>query len=398
MSIFVYRAINRERKSVDGQITADSPRQARDLLRQQGLLVRELSAPTSRRSWLTRRRGTKTKLASAVRELATLLSVGVSVDESLAILVEQNHGVFQSSLMTLRERVSSGVSLAVAMNEQPDVFDELTRRMVEVGENSGNLDEVLRQLATYQDRSLQIKDRVVGALLYPAIVFAASIGVAVFLMIVVVPMLISGLVDAGQTLPWPTRLLKFMSDTLVENGVGVLFFLIVLVALASWSYRSTSGRRRWQELFLRVPVVGSMVRRQAISRAAMVISTLLGSGIEYLNAAEIAARTTTHLPLREALGKSSELINGGIEIGEALRASTYFPPMVVHIFAIGQATGQLEELLDRLATDYDQQVASLSHRLASVLEPILIIVLAIFVGFILLATLLPILEAGNVLS
>jgi len=400
MSVFAYKAIDHQSSTYHGTLIADSARQARDLLRSRGLRVRDLVLQRERDSFwsqMTLRRIPASKVSMAIRELSTLLSVGMPIVEAIQTIAKQHKGAFHTSLLMLKDRVAGGASLAEAMREQPGVFDELSTRMIEVGENAGNLDEVLQQLADFKERSLQLKDRVLGALLYPAIVFATSLLVTLFMMTVVVPMLLSSLVEAGRPLPWPTKALQTLSNLLVNHGFwAALLTLIGFVGLVSF-IRTSTGRRMWHTALLRTPILGQMLKKQTISRLSMVISTLMRSGMEYLKAMEIAAKTTTNVVIRNALESTKEEINAGRDIGAALEETEAFPAVVIQVFAVGQETGRLEEMLDRLSTDYDRQVASLSTRLASVLEPALILLLAVFVGFILFATLLPILEAGNVL-
>lgn len=401
MPVFVYKAIDQRRAVSSGTIAADSPRQARDSLRARGLKVEEIrlqdAVPRGRARWLFRKRAGAAQLASLLRELATLLAVGIDLVEALGTLAEQHRGQFQTAILMLKDRVAGGARLAEAMGEQPGVFSELTLRMVEVGESSGNLEAVLDQLADFQERSLQLRDRVLGTLIYPTIVFTTALGVTLFLMTVVVPMLLTNLVESGRPLPWPTRMLKGMSDTLLEEGwllaIGGLAVGIAVVVVL----RTERGRRIWHRWQLRLPLVGSLAQRQAIARLSATMATLMRSGIVYLQAAEIAARATGNLVIREALVESGRQVAAGKDIGEALKETKVFPALVIHIFSIGQRSGELEPMLDRLAIDYDRQVNSLANRLASALEPLLILVLAVVVGFILFATLLPILEAGNVL-
>jgi len=400
MPVYHYKVQDIRARSASGTIAAESPRHARDELRARGFAVEELR-PHERSggvgSWLLRRRARSSQVVSVLRELATLLAVGVGIADALETLIRQHRGAFQTTLALLRDRVVGGAGLAEAMRDEPYVFSELAIRMVEVGENTGNLEDVLEQLAGFLEDSSQLRDRVVGALLYPAIVFLTALGVTLFLMTVVVPMLLSGLVEAGRPLPWPTRALKFFSDGLVSHGHVMAMGALVLVVSGVGLVRTRKGRYVWQRLLLRTPLVGSLSRRQTISRLAGTMATLLRSGIEYLPAAEIAARSADSLVFREALFAANETIAAGQEIGRALELTGVFPPLVIHVFAVGQTSGRLEEMLDRLAIDYARQVKNLSQRLASVLEPLLILVLAVFVGFILFATLLPILEAGNVL-
>jgi len=297
----------------------------------------------------------------------------------------------------VRDRVLQGSSLAEALAEHPDVFDSLAVRMVEVGENSGRLDVVLDQLAGYKERSLQLKDRVLTALLYPAVVLTAATAVSVFLMVVVVPMLLTNLQEMGRTLPWPTRVLKVLSEFLVSHGWIALLAMAAAFVCLVFMARTRRGQLIIHRLLLRIPLIGSMIMRQNISRAAMVMATLLRGGVVYMSALEIAARSSTNSVIRRAFEQSGEEVGAGRDLGPALEKTGVFPPLVIHVFSVGQESGQLEDLLDRLAADYDRQVTTQSARLATVLEPILIMVLAVIVGFILFATLLPILEAGNVL-
>ena len=209
MPVFSYIARDARQIRVRGAISADSPHQARESLRARALLIEELSAETTssrfRVGWLVRKRALKSQVVEVLRELATLLAAGIDVIDAIEVLSRQHRGHMQMSLLLLRDRIASGARMAEAMAEQTHIFDELSIRMTEVGENAGNLDVVLEQLADFQERSQQLKDRVIGALLYPAIVFVTASGISVFLMTVVVPMLLTNLVEAGKTLPWPTR-------------------------------------------------------------------------------------------------------------------------------------------------------------------------------------------------
>jgi type II secretory pathway component PulF len=401
MAVFNYEALTPQGAIEKGTLAADSSRQARDILRDRGLTLKQVVPGLAVRSTMLglfrRKKRSAARLSSMVQDLSTLLTAGILLTEALDTLIRQHRGRFKTALMLVRDRVMAGASLAQAFGEQEDVFDELSVRMVEVGENSGTLDVVLEQLAEFKDRSLQLKDRVLTALLYPFIVLVVSLGVCLFLMVGVIPMLLANLIEAGRPLPWPTRVLKGASDALLHHGFSVAVGIAVLCVAAVILVRTPRGRRIWHRALLRVPVLGSMALKQSISRIAFIMSTLIRSGIEYLSALEIAARSTRNVILREALEQSGTDVRDGRDIGPALERANVFPPVVVQIFTVGQQSGRLEEMLDRLAAKYDRQVASASARLAAALEPVLIVTLAVFVGFILFATMLPILEAGHVL-
>lgn len=401
MAVYAYLAIDDRNSSRRGTVTADSPRQAREQLRRQGLQVRRMdeqtAGPTKRAFSWRQRRARPAAVVSAIGELATLLKAGIPVTEALETLTKQHKGLLATTLQMTLDRVTAGSTLAQAVAEHPAVFDELTVHLIEVGENAGNLETVLDQLADYQGRAMELKDRALTALLYPFIVLGVSVGVTIFLMTVVVPMLLTNLEEAGKTLPWPTRVLKGASDLLLGYWLPLAIGFVIIGILIAAGLRTPTGRRWWCLVILRLPLIGPMVCKQTLSRVAMVISTLMKSGMPYLESLHIAAGATRNEVIRQALQESGRLVGEGQDIGESLEASGLFPPLVVHIFRIGQQAGHLEPMLDRLAEDYDRQVATSSARLATALEPVLIISLAVVVGFILLATLLPILEAGNVL-
>jgi type II secretory pathway component PulF len=399
MAVYAYKAIGTD-GLVRGSIAADTARQARDQLRARGLRVEEIrsQSPSAATHWLwggTNRY--EARLVPVIRELSTLLSAAIPLSDALRTVTKQQRGRMGNALALVCDRVSAGRSLAEAMREQPQVFDPLTIQMVEVGESAGTLDVVLDHLAEFRERYLQFKDRVLTSLFYPMFVLGMSLLVTLFLMTFVVPMLLDNLLEAGQAIPWPTRILKGVSDLLRGHGMliamalGGLFMALVFVLRTPW------GRLRWHRLLLRLPIFGKLAEKQELARASLIIATLMESGIVFLESVGIAARAVKNQVLRQAFERVRDQVQTGSDIGDAMDRQGVFPPTVVQVFAVGQQSGKLEEMLKRLATDYDRQVTSLSTRLATVLEPILIVLLAVVVGFILFATMLPILEAGNVL-
>lgn len=399
MPVYAYRAIDGVLAPVRGTVAAETPRQARDELRNRGLTVEQLTPARkvgSLRLWQRRGRF-EARLIPVVRELATLLSAAIPLADALDTVARQQRGAFGTALAQLRDRVAAGTSLTEAMREQPLVFDSLTIHMVEVGENAGNLDVVLDQLADFREKYVHFKDRVITALFYPLVVLGMGVCISLFLMTFVVPMLLDNLLEAGQAIPLPTRILKAGSDVL--RGHGVLLVAGVTGLVAGWlaMLRTAWGRKFWHTALLKAPVFGNLVRKQEIARASLILSTLMESGIVFLQALEIATRAVKNVVLQKCFLAIHDQVKAGRDIGEAMERTTLFPPLVVQIFTVGQQTGKLETMLARLAADYERQVASLSLRLASIMEPVLIVCLALFVGFILFATMLPILEAGNVL-
>jgi general secretion pathway protein F len=281
------------------------------------------------------------------------------------------------------------------MRERPDVFDELCVSITEVGESTGTLDAALACVAEFKERSLALRNKLATVLLYPSVVFAMAIGVSVLLMTVVVPNLLAALVESGRPLPLPTRVVKFGSDAII----GWWWALLAALAAFAVGVRLLLARPRvraaWHRWQLRIPLAGELLRKQAIVRLAVVLSTLLRSGVVFLRALEITRRATPHLVFNDALRRCEEAVSAGRDIGAALEETRAFPPVVIRVVSVGQQSGRLEEMLDRLAADYDRQVATAAQRLTALLEPALILVLVVVVGFVVLATILPMLEAAN---
>ena len=401
MAVFSYNALDQERLAVSGTVAADSPRQARDLLRSRGLLVRGVSEHRVRGTgqawsrWLPSR--AKGQWSASVHELSMLLRAGIPLLEALDTISQQQRGHFRTVLLQLRDRVAAGSSLAEAMREQPDIFDSLTVHLVEVGENAGTLQQVLDQLAAFNQRLLQLKDRVLTALMYPMFLIVFGIAATIFLMTCVMPPLLEGLQEQLVALPWPTRVVKSCSDLFVGYGFVIAAVAAVVLFAVAGAVQSNKGKRIWHATLLKLPLIGPLTLKQNMSRISMVISTLSRSGIVLTRALELSAGSTRNVVLRSALDEASRRVGAGRDVAAALEDAEVFPPLAVRIFAVGQETGQLDEMLDQLSADYDRQVATASARLSALLEPVLIIFMALFVGFILLATILPILEAGNVM-
>ncbi|MFN9972756.1 MAG: type II secretion system F family protein, partial [Phycisphaerae bacterium] len=284
-----------DRRIVKSMMTADSARDARDKLRARGIFPESVVEirPKLRENQLTwlRRPGRNAALVtSAVRDLATLMSTGIGLVDCLETVATQNRGRFGEALHRMRERVAGGGSLSEAMQDQPEYYDDLIVQMVRVGETAGTLDSVLDRLADFKDRSLQFKDRITTALVYPAIIILLSAIVSIFLMTVVLPMLLENLVASGRPLPWPTRVLKAMSDIATQEGwwIGGLCGVGMVAIMAV--FRTRSGKRAWDRLMFSLPLLGPLARKQEIAHSAIVISTLMENGIVFVDAIQTASR------------------------------------------------------------------------------------------------------------
>ena len=404
MAVYAYTAtINDASGSVPtrGTIAADSPRQARDQLRAQGLTIRDVVEQKPGRgkslveSYLLSRQ--KGKVSGLLQEMATLGAADIPLLESLDTISRQHEGRFKQVIMMLRDHVAAGGSLAEAMAMQPELFDDVTLNIVEVGENAGNLEGALSQLVAYRRKAAAVKNRVISAMIYPAIVCGIGVIISIFLMTFVVPKVLSPLVASGKPLPLVTMVAKTISDFLL-NWWHVLIALVLLAAIAfRLMLGSERGGMAWDRFLLRVPLLGELIRKQAIARMSMVMATLLRSDVVFVRAVQIAQDTVSNRVLKEALVTCEQTVHAGRDIAEALEKTDAFPPVVIQVFAVGQASGRLEQMLETLSTDYDTQVEITSGRLTAMLEPLMMVLLAVTVGMIAFAVILPILEAGDVL-
>lgn len=404
---------------VTGTITADSPGQARQLLRERGLAIYELVASRrpqwpKRYQWLTKWRsrgqGYRGQTVEFIRELSTLLAVGTPMVSALdTIIKQQGHGGrsnfrgfrgfrgFGGILIAIRDQVAAGSTLSDAMQSEPEVFDGLSINLVAMGEQSGTLDTVLDRLAEFKERSQQLRGKVGGALIYPCIVLVMAVLITLLLMTFVVPNILKPLTQAGRPLPWITLTVKTISDGLIGYWWLLLIGVFIVVTTLAAILRTKRGRLCWHRWQLSMPLVGSLVRKQAVVRIALIISTMMRSGLVFLMALEVAKQSSNNLVIQQALEDCKSAVHGGRDIAEALDQSGVFPPTVVQVFALGQQSGRLEDMLDRLAEGYDKQVTAATQRLTAVLEPVMILLLALVVGAIAFATVLPILEAGHAL-
>ncbi|MEO1237599.1 MAG: type II secretion system F family protein, partial [Planctomycetota bacterium] len=343
-------------------------------------------------------RGRGCEVTGFARELATLWGVGVPVVEAIDTIARSRRGRGQSVPHTLSAKLRAGLPLAEAMRD-PEVarhFDELSVQLVEVGEQAGTLEETLDRLADFRERRDELRGKLGTALLYPGFVTVVAVAVSVFLMTSVVPKVLEPLQAQGRELPGVTRVVRAVSEVLVGYGLVMGLGVLLLGVGGGLVLRDERGRARWHRLQLRLPGVGPVLRKQAMVQMAVVMSTLQRSGIDFARACALTARSTPQRTIRRALEEARESVVSGSDVASALRATGQFPSIVVQAFAVGQQSGQLEKTLERVAKTYEADVRRATQRLTALLEPVLIVLIALLVGAIALATMLPILEASDV--
>lgn len=407
MPVYTYTALNERGKSTKGIINADSARAARVKLRQSRLFPTELfeteKADAQARSRVSReisffRRVRQQDVTVMTRQFATLLAANLTVVDSLTALIEQTeNAALKKTLIQVRERINEGSSLAGALDEHRRVFSPLFINMVRAGEASGALPLVLLRLADFSERRLDTRKKVTAKMYYPILTLALSGLILFALLTYVVPTVTAIFADMKQTLPLPTLILIAVSDFLKAFwwlvALGVVGVLVALQRFRS----SERGRRIFDTWAIRMPLFGPLALKTAMARFTRTLGILLQSSIPLLDALEIARAVLNNTILAEAINGARELIREGSDIATPLRESGYFPPLVSHMISIGERTGQLEDMLIRVADVYDNEVQISVEGLTSLVEPLIIVVLGVLALGIMLSILLPIFEINTMI-
>jgi len=337
------------------------------------------------------------EIAVMTRQLATLVSASIPLVDALAALVDQIENPKLKNMMSrVREKVMEGSKLSDALKMFPKVFGDLYVNMINAGENSGALDVVLLRLADFTEGQSKLKSKVVGAMIYPAIMSIVGVALMIMLLVIVVPKVTKIFEDTGATLPLPTRILMGVSGALSDYWYLFIIFIPLAIYSAKRFLKTPNGRNWWDRKMLTAPLFGKLNRMVIVSRFTRTLATLLASGVPLLTAMDIVKNIVTNLRLREVVEKTRDSVREGQSVAEPLKRSGEFPPLVTHMIAIGEKTGDLEKMLERIADTYDSEVDNTLATLTTLLEPIMIIVMAGVVSFIVMSILLPIMKLNQI--
>ena len=404
MTAYRYRALNPGGKLVKGVLEGDSERQVRQQLRQQKLRPvevaranRDTSEGSPRlRLALFQPRISTAELALLTRQLATLVQSSLPLDECLQAAAEQSRRPrTKGLLLQVRSRVAEGHTLAYAMGQFPLVFNEMYRAMVNAGEHAGFLGPVLEQLADYNEQRQYTAQKLKMAMIYPFILVAVAIAVVVALMVFVVPELIGIFAHSQRELPLLTRGLIAASDFFRDYALWLLVGIVLSVSALRYWLRDPRRRRRWHALLLRLPGISGLVTAVDTARFASTLSILMASGVPLLEALRIAGQVLTNLVLREDSAAVAARVQEGSSLNRALRESGRFPPMMVHMVASGEASGELETMLQRSATNQERELEMTLGTAMGLLEPLLVVFMGGMVLIIVMAILLPIFDLNT---
>ena len=401
MTAFRYVAVQQDGANKRGLIEADTPRQARQLLRDQGMWVSELDAINTqapRRFGTPRGLGTQ-KLAIWTRQFATLLDAGLTIEQALSVLLEQSEDDKEKRLSAaLRSEILAGSSLSQALTRQAGAFPELYRTIVAAGEESGKAGTVMQRLADYLEGRAALGSKVALAFVYPAVVMSVSVLVVVGLLTWVVPQMVTVFQSAKQQLPFLTIAMLWASNAVRSWG-----WLILLVGVGAgflgWrALKQESVRRTFDAWCLRLPLFGRFVRASNTARLASTLAILVGSGVPLLKALQAAVGVISNMPLREAVQEATRQVREGTTLSRALNESKLFPPVLIHLIASGEATGRLEYMLDKAAAQQSQELENRVATFTSLLGPIMVLAMGIVVLLIVLAILLPVFEMNQLVK
>ncbi|QUJ67602.1 type II secretion system inner membrane protein GspF [Photobacterium sp. GJ3] len=405
MAAFEYKALDAKGRQKKGVMEADTARQIRQQLREQGLIPVEVSQSHEREKRkaggrIAFRRGISTNdLSLLTRQLATLVQAGMPLEECLRAVAEQSEKArLKNMLLAVRSRVVEGYTLSDSMAEFPHIFDQLFRAMVAAGEKSGHLDTVLNRLADYTENRQKMRSKLQQAMIYPTMLTLVAVTVVAFLLATVVPKIVDQFVHMGQELPQITQVLLVASNFVQNWGLLVVLAILLLIMGVRMALRRPDLRLNWDRRMMSVPVIGKVARGLNTSRFARTLSICTSSAIPLLEGMKVASQVMTNTWVNQQILEASDKVREGASLRVSLEQTKLFPPMMLHMIASGERSGELEQMLTRAADNQDRDFESLVNMALGVFEPLLIVVMAGIVMFIVIATLMPIIALNNMVG
>lgn len=391
MSAYQYYALKKNGNSCSGVVEADSERHARQLVREKGLLPTEVLLLKNIDSKKRKDKLKSQELTLITRQLATLLTAGIPIDESLKGVAEQSENENSKKLITaVRAKVMEGYTLAQAMGEYPLAFPELYRATLAAGEKSGRLDLILEKLADYTEQQQQTKQKIQQALIYPSLMMVISISIISFLLAFVVPKIIEVFTSGGQTLPTMTVILISISSFI--KNYGLYIFLLIIISLISFikCLKNLNFRRKWHKIILRLPLISFLIISINTARYIHTFAILFAAGVNVLETMRVSASLINNNIMQEAFNTATIQVKEGTNINIALKKTNFLRPMAIHLIASGEKSGKLPIMMERAATQLDYEVKRIIDTGLTLLEPLIILFMGFVVLFIVLSTLLPI--------
>ena len=401
MGAFAYIALDAHGRERKGLLEGDTQRHVRQQLREQGLTPLEVVEAADQEANAPRAFGlgrgiSATDLALITRQLATLVRSALPVEEALLAASQQSEKPrLKAMLLAVRARVMEGHTLAQGFSQFPHVFPEIFRATVSAGEHTGHLDGVLERLADYAENRQQLQSTLMIALLYPVFLTLFAFAIVTGLLVYVVPQVVQVFEHMNHQLPFLTRALIALSAFVRSYGLLMLVLVVMAGIAAHYALKRPATRRRWHSVLLRLPLIGRLTRGVNTARFTRTLSILAGSGVPVLEALRIASEVVSNIPMREAVDEAARRVREGASISQSLGRSGLFPPLVVHLIASGETSGELDAMLERAASNQERELQTFIAAMMGLLEPLLLVVMGGIVLMIVLAILLPIFDLNT---
>jgi general secretion pathway protein F len=399
---FEYKGVNGSGKNVKGHIEAENLKMARTRLKREGIFVTDIKDKKTAQakkaaSSMNFNRGVSVQeLSMATRQLATLIKAQIPLVDALAALVDQlEHETLKAAFSDIKQGVNEGSSFHKALAKYPKIFPQIYISMCEAGEMTGTLDVILIRLAEFTEKQNVLRNKIRSAMMYPVLMGVFGFAVMVILFVFVIPKITEVFDDMKQTLPWYTTALINFSNFFADYYIYIISIIVFMVVMFLRWKVSAAGRPQWDSIKMRLPIFGKLNRMVAVSRFSKTLSTLLAGGVPMLNAFDIVKSVVDNKVFEKVIAEARDNVSEGESVAGPLKKSGEFPPIVIHMISIGEKTGDLENMLGQVSEAYDFQVDNSISGLTSILEPLMIIVMGVIVGFIVMAILVPIFNLSN---
>jgi len=382
----------------EGEIEADTLEAAKTILSRQHIKFTSIK-PKPKDIVLFGGGPTPKDVVIFTRQFATMISAGLPLVQCLSILsTSTENKMFGKTIREIKYKVESGDTFADALRKHPKVFDQLYTNMIEAGEVGGILDKILVRLADYMEKAMSLKGKIKSAMVYPAAIVTVAVAVVIFLLVFVIPMFGTMFADFGKALPWPTQLVLTLSDFVIEYWYIIFLLPVALIVGFRQIRKSEKGLLYTDKLALRLPVVGVLIQKVAVAKFTRTMGTLISSGVPIIEGLNITAKTAGQKVIEEAVIEVIDDIKQGRGLSEPLKEQGVFPPMVVQMIEVGEQTGALDSMMNKIADFYDDEVDTAVEGLTSLLEPMLMVFLGVVVGFVVVAMYMPIFKLGEVVG
>jgi type IV pilus assembly protein PilC len=390
LSVFTYKGRTLGGTQITGELKAKNRAELERILRGKKILVSQVSTKPSQINLRIGRGVKKVHISRFTRQFATMIGAGLPMVQCLEILSRQMESAeLRRIIGEIKESVQAGTTLAEALARHKKIFDDLYVNMVDAGEIGGALDVILVRLAMYKEKADALTRKVKGAMIYPAVVMTVAIGVTFVMLTYIVPVFAKMFSGLGAELPGPTQFILALSAFLRNNILTGIILLILLIVAYKFYSRTDKGRFNVDKMKLKIPLIGDLIRKSAISRFSRTLATLISSGVPILDALEITARASGNRVIHDAIKQSVLSIAEGETITQPLKQCGVFPPMVTQMISVGEKTGGLDEMLSKIADFYDDEVDAAVAALTSIIEPVIIVFMGVVIGGIMIAMYLP---------